>query len=159
MNAQPSFIIAGLDPAPFAPLFGQSEAVLAARGVVRHHVESRQSAPCRITLEDAEPGETVLLLNHEHLAVDTPYRSRHAIYVRESAATAACYAGKVPPALAVRLLSVRAFDADDMMIDAEIVEGADLPGLIERLFANPRTAYLHVHYARRGCFAARVDRA
>lgn len=155
-----TFAITGLDPAPFAPLFGQPEDILAAQGVVRHMVETKPSAPCRITLEDAEPGETVLLLNHEHLAVDTPYRSRHAIYVRETpAAAAARYVDEAPPALAVRLLALRAFDADDMMIDAEVVEGADLPAMIERFFADPRAAYLHAHYARRGCFAARVDRA
>jgi hypothetical protein len=153
-----TYAITGLDPAPFAPLFGQSDAVLAAQGVIRVAVEAKPSAPCRITLEDAEPGETVLLLNHEHLAVDTPYRSRHAIYVRETAAPAARYVDEVPPALAVRLLALRAFDADDMMIDAEVTEGVDLPALIERFFADPRAAYLHAHYARRGCFAARVDR-
>lgn len=153
-----SYAITGLDPAPFAPLFGQPDDVLAAQGVIRQTVESKPSAPCRITLEDAEPGETVLLLNHEHLAVDTPYRSRHAIYVRETPAPAARYVDKVPPALAVRLLALRAFDADDMMIDAEVVEGADLPTQIERFFTDPRAAYLHAHYARRGCFAARIDR-
>lgn len=153
-----AFAITGLDPAPFAPLFGQPDAALAALGVIRHTVETKPSAPCRITLEDAEPGETVLLLNHEHLAVDTPYRSRHAIYVRETPAPAARYVDAVPPALAVRLLALRAFDAEDMMIDAEIVEGADLPAMIARFFENGEVAYLHAHYARRGCFAARIDR-
>jgi hypothetical protein len=153
-----AFTITGLDPAPFASLFGRSDADLAAEGVIRQTVETKPSAPCRVTLEDAEPGETVLLINHEHLAVDTPYRGRHAIYVREIPAPAARYVDQVPPALAVRLLALRAFDADDMMIDAEITEGADLPALIERFFEDPRTAYLHAHYARRGCFAARVDR-
>lgn len=158
MTLPQAFVISGLDPAPFAALFGQPDTVLAAQGVLRHRVESKPSAPCRISLEDAEPGETVLLLNHEHLAADTPYRSRHAIYVRETPAPAARYVDEVPPALAVRLLSVRAFDAADMMIDADVVEGADLPAVIERLFADPRAAYLHAHYARRGCFAARIDR-
>lgn len=159
MTCPQAFVIAGLDPAPFSALFGQPETALLAQGVTRHRVETKPGAPCRISLEDAEPGETVLLLNYEHLAADTPYRSRHAIYVRETPAPAARYTNCVPPALAVRLLSVRAFDKADMMIDAEVVEGHDLPDLIARFFADPRTAYLHAHYARRGCFAARIDRS
>jgi hypothetical protein len=46
-----------------------------------------------------------------------------------------------------------------MMVERELVEGTALEGAIERLFANPRAAYMHVHYAAPGCYAARVDRA
>jgi hypothetical protein len=31
--------------------------------------------------------------------------------------------------------------------------------LIEHQFAQPKTQYLHIHFARPGCYAARVDRA
>lgn len=154
-----SFVVTGLPVEPFRPLFGLDAAVLAARGVVRMTADSKPGFPCRITLEDAEPGETVLLLNHEHLAVDTPYRSRHAIFVRETATAPARVEGVVPQVMATRLLSLRAFDAADMMIDAEVVEGADAAPLIERFLDNPATAYLHAHAARRGCFVARIDRA
>ncbi len=71
---------------------------------------------------------------------------------------AARYDGAIPEQLRIRLLSVRAFDADGMMIDAQVLEGAGLDAQIERMFTDPRAAYLHVHNARRGCFAARVDR-
>jgi hypothetical protein len=37
--------------------------------------------------------------------------------------------------------------------------GSELEALIERFLAEPRVAYLHVHNARRGCYACRVDRA
>lgn len=153
-----SFVITGLDPAPFRHLFGQSEAALAAAGVVRMIADTRPGFPCRITLEDAEPGEALLLLNHEHLPVDTPYRSRHAIFVRDGAENAARFVDAVPEQLAVRLLSVRAFDQVGMMTDADVVEGRDLAPLIERMFADPSIAYLHAHNAKRGCFAARIDR-
>ncbi|HYE45387.1 MAG TPA: DUF1203 domain-containing protein [Caulobacter sp.] len=153
-----SFRVTGLSAELFSPLFGLPDEVLAARGVVRHTVETRPAAPCRITLDDAEVGETVLLLNYEHQDADTPYRSRHAIFVREAAGEAAVFENEMPPALARRLLSVRAFDADHMMIDAEVVEGAEAEPLIDRLLADDRCAYLHAHFARRGCFAARIDR-
>lgn len=125
---------------------------------MRYTADSKPGFPCRITLEDAEPGETVLLLNHEHLAVDTPYRSRHAIFVREAATTPTRYENEMPPALAGRLLAIRAYDDAAMMIDAEVVEGAEAIPLIERFLANPNAGWLHAHNARRGCFAARIDR-
>jgi len=152
------FAITGLDADPFVDLYGLSDQALAERGVERMTVTAKPGFPCRITLEDAEPGEQVLLLNHEHLAVDTPYRQRHAIFVRDGARTAATFVDEVPDQLAIRTLSVRAYDAAGNMTDADLVEGRDLPSLIDRLFADPAVAYLHAHNAKRGCFAARIDR-
>ncbi len=154
-----SFVVTGLAAEPFTKLFGADDATLAAAGAIRFTVDAKPGFPCRISLEDAEPGETVLLLNHEHHAADTPYRARHAIFVRESADAPARYENKMPPALAARLLAIRAYDATGMMIDAEIVEGVDAAPLIERFLADPKAAYLHAHNARRGCFAARIDRS
>eukprot|EP01136_Pigoraptor_vietnamica_P001658 Opistho-1_new@28577 len=153
------FVVTGLAAEPFTKLFGADESTLAAAGAIRFSVDAKPGFPCRISLEDAEPGETVLLLNHEHHAADTPYRARHAIFVRESADAPARYKNTMPPALAARLLAIRAYDATGMMIDAEIVEGVDAAPLIERFLADPNAAYLHAHNARRGCFAARIDRA
>lgn len=154
-----SFVITGLSPEPFTALFEADQAALSAAGAIRYTVDAKPGFPCRITLEDAEPGETVLLLNHEHLGGDTPFRARHAIFVRETATAPARYENVMPPALAGRLLAIRAYDAAGMMIDAEIVDGADAVPLVERFLADPRAAYLHAHNARRGCFAARIDRA
>ncbi|MDF2386017.1 DUF1203 domain-containing protein [Nostoc ellipsosporum NOK] len=153
-----NYVIQGIDPAPFRSLYGLSDAELAARNAVRMRVAKKPGAPCRVTLADAEPGETVLLVNHEHLPVASPYRSAHAIFVREGAEVPARFENAVPEPLAIRLLSVRAFDGAGMMADAEVVEGRDLEPLIARFFADPAVAYLHVHNARPGCFAARVDR-
>lgn len=153
-----SFVIAGLDPAPFGRLYGLSDEALAAEQIVRMTADSKPGFPCRVTLEDAEPGETLLLLNYEHLPDASPYRSRHAIFVREGAGAAARFEGTIPEQLTCRLLSVRAFDSDAMMTDAEVVEGTALEPLIETMFADPAVAFLHVHNAKRGCFAARIDR-
>jgi hypothetical protein len=115
--------------------------------------------PCRITLDDAEPGETLLLLNHAHHAAATPYRAAGPIFVREGARETFDAVGAPPPALARRTLSLRAYDAAGMMLDADLVEGREADGLLERLFRDPAVAYVHAHYARRGCFAARIERA
>ena len=154
-----SFVITGLDPQPFRHLYGLPDADLAREGAIRMRADSKPGFPCRVTLEDAEPGEDLLLVNYEHLSVATPYRSRHAIFVRDGAEEAARYEDAVPEQLSRRLLSVRAFDAEGMMTDADVFDGTELAERIEAFFADPSVAYLHVHNAKRGCFAARVDRA
>jgi hypothetical protein len=154
-----SFRITGLDPAPFRPLYGVSETALAARGVIRAVADAKPGYPDRVTLTDAEPGETVLLLNYTHQGADTPYRASHAIFVREGARDAFDAVDIVPKALRIRPLSLRAFDTWRLMVDADLVEGEALEGAIETLLANPEVRYVQAHYARRGCYAARITRA
>jgi hypothetical protein len=152
------FRIKGLDPAPFAPLFHLSDGELLRQRAIRTVADSKPGFPCRVSLTDAEPGRRVLLLNYEHLPVESPYRATHAIYVSADAEPFDAV-GVVPPAMRERLLSLRAFDANGMMVDAEVVEGSKVEPLIELLFARGDVEYLHAHFARRGCFAARIDRA
>lgn len=154
-----SFKITGLPVDEFRPLFGLSDDELAARGVVRHTATTPIGFPCRITLQDAAVGQTLLLLNYEHQSADTPYRSSHAIFVSEAAQETAVVFDVLPQCLAVRPhISLRAFDAAGMMTAAELSPGAELAPVIERLLADPQVAYLHAHNAGRGCFAARIDR-
>jgi len=153
-----SFRIRGLPAAPFADLFSMSDPQLSARDAVRRVAASKPGFPCRISLTDAEVGQEVILVHYEHHAVASPFRASHAIYVRAGEQQYDAV-DRVPPMLRSRLLSVRAFDADGMLVDADIAEGADLEALIERQLAQPQTQYLHIHFARPGCYAARVDRA
>lgn len=153
------FVVSALPAAQFQPLFELSEAALAEQGIIRRAVDGPGS-PCRVTLEDAKAGETVLLMNFEHQPANTPFRSRHAIFVREGATDRRFSPGEIPPAFAARpFLSLRAFDDAGMMIDADITPTTELPEAIERLLAHPDAAYLHAHYAGAGCYAARIDRA
>lgn len=155
-----SYVVSGLPLEPFRPLFGLSDAALAERGVIRQTVDAPAGFPCRVTLEDAQPGETVLLLNYEHQPADTPYRSRHAIFVSEQAHETRHATDEIPGALAARkALSLRAFDADGMMVDADLAPGDALEPVITRMFDRPDVAYIHAHNAGRGCYAARIDRA
>jgi hypothetical protein len=154
-----SFIVSGLPVAPFQHLFGLSEEALRAHGAIRYTSDAPVGYPCRITLEDTPVGETVLLLNYEHQSADTPYRARHAIYVREAAVETRTVVDEVPAPLAVRpYISLRAFDAEGMMLDADLAPGSELKAPIERLLALPGVAYLHAHYAGRGCYAAHIER-
>jgi Protein of unknown function (DUF1203) len=153
-----TFRILGLPAQPFIELFTLSDAELAARGAVRRIADARPGFPCRVSLTDAEPGQPVVLVHFEHHAVASPYRASHAIYVRPGEATYDAV-DQVPDMLRSRLLSVRAFNADGMMTGADVVDGPALEGAITGLFANARAAYLHVHFAKPGCYAARIERA
>jgi hypothetical protein len=153
-----TFHITGLDPAPFAHLHAMSDEQLAAGGMQRVRVAQKFAAPCRVSLDDAEIGEHVILLTYTHQPGDTPYHQQGPIFIRETSSRLAV-TDAIPPALARRTLSLRGFGANHMMIEADLTEGADAAALIERFFANPRVAYIHAHYARRGCFAALIERA
>jgi Protein of unknown function (DUF1203) len=152
-----AFKVSGLSPASFEHLVGQTDDALAALGAQRIIAHGR-GFPDRIEMRDAEPGEAVLLVNYIHQPADTPFRASHAVYVLENATAPAVFEDALPPALARRLLSLRAFDADHMMIDAEVVEGAEATGEIERMLANAAVAYIHAHYARQGCYAGLIER-
>lgn len=153
-----SFRIQGLSPDHFSHLFGLSHDALRDHQVVRYTVDSNPGFPDRITLSDAQVGQTVLLLNYLHLDVANPYRSQHAIFILEGAQQAFNEIDKVPEVLRTRTLSLRAYDAQGMMLDADLIDGRDVETLIERLFDNPASHYLHAHNAKRGCFACRIDR-
>ena len=151
-----TFRISGLPAEPFQHLFAMSDEELRRHGAVRR-VAADSGYPCRISLTDAKVGDAVILVNYKHQDADTPYRSRHAIYVRQGEQRYD-QASEIPEQLRKRLLSVRAFDQAGMMVDADVIEGRMLESMIERFFALESVAYLHLHFARPGCYAARVDR-
>jgi hypothetical protein len=153
-----SFRITGLPAETFRPLFAMSEAELAERGAVRQIADARQPGyPCRVSLTDSRPGDELILVNFEHHPVASPYRMRFAVYVRNGEERFDAI-DAVPDQLRCRTLAVRAFDAKAMMVGWDLVEGRDLEAVIERCFADDRAAYLHIHFAAPGCYAARVDR-
>ena len=153
-----SFRITGLSPEPFRHLYGLSDQELARHGVRRCIADKNHGFPDRVEMRDASIGESLLLLNHVCQPADTPYRASHAIFVRVGAEHAYDRVGEVPQVLRTRLLSLRAYDAEGMMLDAEVVDGQHIEPVIERLFAFSQVAYIHAHNARRGCYAGRIDR-
>lgn len=154
-----TFQILPLDPAPFAALHGQPDAVLARHGARRVTADATPGYPCRVSLRDAAVGERLLLLNHVHHDVASPYRASHAIFVIEGAEPFRPAPGTVPEVLARRTLSVRAFDAAGDMLAARLTDGGELASTIAALFEQDAVDMLHVHNAAPGCFAARVVRA
>jgi Protein of unknown function (DUF1203) len=153
------FQISGLPFQRFAHVLQLDANALQAEGIVELRVDAEHAYPCRITLQDAEPGEHVLLLSFEHQPAASPYRAAGPIFVRRSATPTHIAPNTVPEQQRGRLLSVRAYDERDWIVAADVTQGSDLESMIERLFADPQVRYLHLHNARPGCYAARVDRA
>ena len=153
------FRITGLSPESFKPLFALDDRTLAGLGARRATADDATSFPCRVSLAHASPGEELILMSFEHQGAHSPYRATGPIYVRKAATIAFDAVNVIPEPVRSRLLSVRAYDAQDLIVEAEVVDGKAIEPLIAAFFQREDVAYLHVHYARRGCYACRVDRA
>jgi hypothetical protein len=153
-----SFIVSGLPLENFAPLFGLAAEALAEHGALRVTAADGRY-PCRVMLEDAPVGQSLLLVNHQHQDAATPYRSNYAIFVSEAAReTRRLAVGDLPPVLRGRPIALRAFDQAGMLIGAALALDDDVDAAIGRRFADPAAAYIHAHNAAHGCYAARIDR-
>lgn len=157
-----TYRIVPLPRASFAPWFALGTAELARKGARRIVANADRGFPCRVSLEDARAGESVLLVNHVSHETPGPYRTAYAIYVRETAAEAAPFVDRLPPVFAGRVLSLRGFDSAGMLVAARLAgPGQDEAGVeagIAGLFEDPRIACIHAHNAAYGCYAARIER-
>lgn len=151
--------ISGLDPSPFLKFYGMTTAELSEHAVLRYEVDQPDAYPDRVELKDAEVGETVLLVNYTHQPARTPYYSSHAIFVREGARNAAKLIDTIPRSLATRPLSLRAFDNEHLIVDGRLIDGAAAEKNVLELLAKSEVSYIHAHLARRGCYAALIERA
>lgn len=141
-----------------AELFAMDDKQLASRGAKRMTVGQSPGTPCRVSLRDADVDEQVILAPFKHHDVATPYQASGPVFVREHAITADCAINEIPEMLHHRLLSVRAYDVEGMMLDAEVVAGNALRDAICRLFENDKVDILHIHNAAPGCFNCSVSR-
>jgi hypothetical protein len=153
------FQISGLPARNFEHLFKMRNEELASLHAMRMVVNQKPGFPCRVSLQDADLGEEVLLVHYEHQAADTPFKASHAIYVRPGVRQAEPGIDEVPEMLRSRIMSLRGFDTRNMLISAELSEGWTLEAAIEEMLANSEVAYLQLHFAKPGCYAARVERA
>ena len=153
-----SFRLVGLAAENFEPFFAMSEDELSALGARRVVADEAVGFPCRVSLADAGVGDELLLLPFDHLLTRSPYRACGPVFVRKGARRAVLEPGEIPPYVTRRWMSVRAYDSGDMMIAADVCDGGDVRGVIDRFIADPAVAFIHLHNAKRGCFSCRVER-
>ena len=158
-----SFRITGLSNEAFkSPLFGLSDDELAARGAKRYR--RRQQAGLSLIASSCatpSPAKRCCWSTIPISRLRTPYRASHAIFVLEGAGVAlrprsaksrTCF-GPGPSHCA-------AFDADAHDGRRRPRRRRDaLEGAIERMLNDLEVDYIHAHYATRGCYAARIERA
>jgi hypothetical protein len=152
-----AYRIEGLAPEAFASLFSMTDGELAERNAVRVTADKPSGYPCRVSLEDAAPGDELVLLNHVSNDVPTPFRTAYAIYVRKGA-EAASYTDETPDYLGKRTLSLRGFDDAGMLKDALLAMPGETDAQVRALFGRPDIATIHAHNAAYGCFLARIER-
>lgn len=153
-----SFRLTGLAYEPFALLFSLNDTELAMLDATRVTAQQSPGYPCRVSLQDAEIGEELLLLPYLHQPASSPYRASGPIYVRREAIQRVLEPGEIPAYVSRRLISIRAYDAAHMMLNAEVIEGSGIAAEIARQFADQRIAYIHLHNARQGCFSCLAER-
>jgi Protein of unknown function (DUF1203) len=153
------FQLVGIDPAPFQALFDLTDEQLNQLSAKRRIADESPGYPCRISLEDAQVGEELLLLPYRHQPAASPYGASGPIFIRRGVEQRTLPPGEVPSYVTNRLMSLRAYDSKDMIIDASVCEGIDAASEIAKQFSNPEVAYIHLHNAKRGCYSCKAVRA
>lgn len=153
-----AFVVTGLSAKPFRHLYGLSDQELSDNGVKRYIADEAPGFPDRIEMRDVEIGESLLLLNHVSQPQNSPYRASHAIFVLEGAKETYSGIDKIPAVMLSRLMSLRAFDSEGMMVDADLAIGEEIKQTVVRFFENNQICYIHAHNALRGCYSGRIDR-
>lgn len=153
-----TYCITGLPRTSFTRYFAMNRQELAKWGARRVIADADRGFPCRVSLEDARAGESLILLNYISQDAATPYHTRYAIYVREQAAQSEPWVDRLPPVFHGRWFSLRGFDAHGMLLGASLAAPDETDQEIRKLFANGRIACIHAHNAAYGCFAARIER-
>lgn len=154
-----NFLVKAVAESKFRSLMKSNNEVLASQNARWITVDATPGYPCRVSLVDANIGEKVLALNFTHHDVKSPYKASGPIFVRENATMAEFEMNEVPKLLRHRFLSVRAYNATNMMVGTQLAHGAELESAIKKQFQDPETEYIHIHNAGPGCFNCSIYRA
>lgn len=140
---------------PIDPEVAQS---LRENAVVVQVADAQPGYPCRECLKDAQIGDELVLVPYDPFVTDSPYRGSSAIYLHRTPCEPWRDDGDVPKQQLGRRLSFRSFASDEMMVDAEVVEGATFVEAATRMLQKRNVEFINVHNASPGCWALRVER-
>lgn len=142
----------------YKPMFDLNNEELLSRGVIKIIVNEKPGYPCRVSLEDAEIGEEVILFAFKHHKTNSPYQSTGPLFVRKNATPFNAEINKIPKMLLHRTLSLRVYNSQGMMIDAKTIFGTKLRMTIALLFNKAEASYIQIHNAAPGCYNCQVNR-
>jgi hypothetical protein len=152
------FKIKALDHKEFESLFELSDIELEKQGIKRMVVNEKPGYPCRVSLEDADIGEEVILVSHEFHKANSPYQSQGPIFIRKGIQTKELDNNEIPKMLNHRLLSFRGYDKNGFMKGATTDKGINTRKVIEQIFENTDIEYIHIHNSSPGCYNCEVRR-
>ncbi|MBL4659634.1 MAG: DUF1203 domain-containing protein [Alcanivoracaceae bacterium] len=159
MTAKIKFQIKAIKHNEVQHLFSLTNDELSKYNAKRILVNEKPGYPCRVSLKEANIGETIITFPYNHHDVDSPYNATGPIFIRDNVQTATPKVNVIPEILQNRFLSVRIYDSQNMMIDATTIQGKDLKSTIQKLFQNKFAHYIHIHNANPGCYNCSVERA
>ena len=119
-------------------------------------VDSPHTAPCRHCLQWAKPGECVILFPYNAVPPGKPYSETGPIFVHANPCRR--YAQDEYPGEFRTGRAFRAYNSTDDLIDAILPNGEEPEAVIEKLFRNPETAFVHARSATHGCYTFKVER-
>jgi hypothetical protein len=154
-----SFQLIGIDHSPFEALFDLSDEQLNQLSAQRCLAKEKPGYPCRISLENADLGEELLLIPYLHQPAASPYRASGPIFVRRGVQQRRLPIGEVTNYITNRLMSLRAYNSEHMIVAASVCEGTLAGSEITEYFRRADVAYIQLHNAKRGCFSCNAVRA
>jgi len=125
-----------------------------------HHKIADHPAPCRHCLSESAVGAPILLGSYHFGRPIGVYWTPSPVFIHAEACRRFGQPNIVPEIVRRRLVSVRAYDADDMCLYdlGDVSDGGEVDWLINRALADARTDYVNIHTARPKCFLCRVER-
>lgn len=154
-----NFKIKPINHNEFSGFFELTNLELEKIGGIKMTADKFPGFPCRISLEDAEIGEEVILIPYNHHKTNSPYQASGPIFIRNRAITPTFEINQIPHMLKHRLLSLRGYDNNGIMKEATVIEGNIIKEQIIKTFENEKIAYIHIHNAKPGCYNCLVERA
>ena len=116
--------------------------------------------PCRDVLRRAKPGEELILASFSPFQCAGPYREFGPVFVLANPSDTEGSLDALPTAnnYLQQQFVLRAYTAHESIREAKLGTRDTSDATLERLLANPDTAFVHARFPEYGCFALRVDR-
>jgi hypothetical protein len=146
---------------PLSSEVAEEARLRAANGAPDHAymtADSPAGYPCRHCLQWAQPGERLVLFPYASIPPGRPYAESGPIFVHGGACAPYAATDRYPESFRSHRV-LRAYDENDDMIDAIVVDRDQPEAAIEKLLRNPKTKFLQARSLTRGCFTFKIERS
>ena len=115
---------------------------------------------CRRCLRRFRPGDGRVLFKYRPFRKESVFAEAGPIFVHEhDCRPDAEPLSHYPEEFRGMPLLLRAYDAGDRQVMAELIKNGDAETIIGKFFASPEVSYIHLRDGEWGCYIARIERA